>query len=395
MSDQQFLRNEPESVPSVDEAGDVWRKEIHRHVDRYRTRRGRRLEGAYSMRFPFPPAERAVSLAEPPKAIEFPGSRDPRETVDGHPGDISAASQGEPEIPVFVQQHIAAAVQQMVAAEAIAGSGNPGEISLEPRSEAEPSARKLSPSEMQLAPAALPEWPAAGTQAQDAPGTDTQAEDARPRVAVAPRPNVRRKVIAFPRHLMATPDVAYRLADPVLPEPPRILDVPEELEAVRGTPFLDGLTFDGKAPAQPGLPEQVELPFRPVSIAQRGYAVAIDALLVAAASGIFAATAYHFLPQAPAGKSLLATAAIVPVLLWFVFQYLLLVYGGATPGMRASGIKLLTFGGTTPKMGQRRNRAIGLCLSTASLAMGLLWAFVDVDALCWHDRMSQTYLTSL
>ncbi len=26
--------------------------------------------------------------------------------------------------------------------------------------------------------------------------------------------------------------------------------------------------------------------------------------------------------------------------------------------------------------------------------MGLLWALVDVDMLCWHDRISQTYLTS-
>ena len=26
--------------------------------------------------------------------------------------------------------------------------------------------------------------------------------------------------------------------------------------------------------------------------------------------------------------------------------------------------------------------------------MGLLWAFVDIDALCWHDRISRTYLAS-
>jgi hypothetical protein len=25
--------------------------------------------------------------------------------------------------------------------------------------------------------------------------------------------------------------------------------------------------------------------------------------------------------------------------------------------------------------------------------MGLLWALVDVDGLCWHDRISRTYLT--
>ena len=27
--------------------------------------------------------------------------------------------------------------------------------------------------------------------------------------------------------------------------------------------------------------------------------------------------------------------------------------------------------------------------------MGLLWSLVDVDALCWHDRISHTYLTKI
>jgi hypothetical protein len=36
---------------------------------------------------------------------------------------------------------------------------------------------------------------------------------------------------------------------------------------------------------------------------------------------------------------------------------------------------------------------MALYFSTASFVMGLLWAFVDVGALCWHDRISRTYLT--
>ena len=31
-------------------------------------------------------------------------------------------------------------------------------------------------------------------------------------------------------------------------------------------------------------------------------------------------------------------------------------------------------------------------LAALSLGMGLMWIFVDVDALCWHDRLSHTYL---
>ena len=53
MSEQQYS-HKPSDADSASEADDIWRKEIHAHVDRYRTRRGRRVEGAYSMRFPFP-----------------------------------------------------------------------------------------------------------------------------------------------------------------------------------------------------------------------------------------------------------------------------------------------------------------------------------------------------
>ena len=43
-------------------------------------------------------------------------------------------------------------------------------------------------------------------------------------------------------------------------------------------------------------------------------------------------------------------------------------------------------------MRQRRHRVLGFYLSALSLGMGLMWVFVDVDGLCWHDRLSQTYL---
>src|ERR1700759_661316 len=45
----------------------LWRDEVQARVAGYRSRRGRRIEGAFSMRFPFPPAEAAPSapLAEP------------------------------------------------------------------------------------------------------------------------------------------------------------------------------------------------------------------------------------------------------------------------------------------------------------------------------------------
>ena len=79
-------------------------------------------------------------------------------------------------------------------------------------------------------------------------------------------------------------------------------------------------------------------------------------------------------------------------LLWSVYQYLFVVYAGKTLGMMAAKIRLRTFKGKAPTLRQRRHRVLGFYFSALSLGMGLMWMLVDVDALCWHDRLSQTYL---
>jgi uncharacterized RDD family membrane protein YckC len=208
-----------------------------------------------------------------------------------------------------------------------------------------------------------------------------------------PRPRAQRKVIAFPRQATGAPEM-HRLADPVLLEQPRILDVPEELEALPTTPFLDGLQFGPTT--QPVIAvhaDNVELPFRAAGRAHRLYAGLLDCLLVAAGTAVFAAVSYKMLPKLTFSKPVLVTAATLPLLLWAVYQYLLLVYGGATAGMRIAKIRLSTFTGKSPCRHKRRQRVMALYFSMASFVMGLLWALVDVDSLCWHDRISRTYLT--
>jgi uncharacterized RDD family membrane protein YckC len=85
--------------------------------------------------------------------------------------------------------------------------------------------------------------------------------------------------------------------------------------------------------------------------------------------------------------------AAAAVLLWNAYQYLFVVHAGKTIGMMAARIKLRTFQGKSPALRQRRNRVLGFYLSTLSLGMGLMWALVDVDTLCWHDRLSRTCLS--
>src|SRR5690242_19556469 len=52
--------------------GDLWRQEVQARVTGYRSRSGRRIEGAFSMRFPFPDAE-DVPLAESDRSQLAPG----------------------------------------------------------------------------------------------------------------------------------------------------------------------------------------------------------------------------------------------------------------------------------------------------------------------------------
>jgi uncharacterized RDD family membrane protein YckC len=175
---------------------------------------------------------------------------------------------------------------------------------------------------------------------------------------------------------------------------PRILDVPEELQAIPTTPFLDGLQFETPtAASELHDNEHVDLPFHPARTSQRLLAGGVDVSVVGASVAVFAAVAYKILAKPPLTKPLVLGIAAVVALLWSAYQYLFVVHAGTTVGMLAARLRIRTFQGEAPVLRQRRNRILGFYLSTLSLGMGLMWAFVDVDELCWHDRLSRTYLS--
>ncbi len=43
----------------------------------------------------------------------------------------------------------------------------------------------------------------------------------------------------------------------------------------------------------------------------------------------------------------------------------------------------------------RRWRVLASYLSAVSLGMGYAWVFLDEDSLCWHDRITHTYLAPI
>jgi len=322
----------PATADASEAPPQVWRNEVHARVAGYRSRRGRRIEGAFSMRFPFPP-ENAASAPE--------ANADSEGASDATPLESAAVN---------------------------AGSDAPSASAVEFFQNNEVGAQSL------------PEMPAVAN-----------AADERQEIEPAPARRARRKVIAFPR---PATEPREPWSEPPLPDQPRILDVPEQLPAYPTTPLLDGLQFPSREPqAAAASADHVELPLQAVAVGQRLRAGVVDGAIVFAATGIFAAACYKLLPRLTLTKPLLATAAAMPLLLWAAYHYLFLIYAGATAGMRRAGIRLSSFKGGFPSRRQRRNRCIALFFSTASLTMGLLWALVDVDALCWHDRISRTYLT--
>jgi uncharacterized RDD family membrane protein YckC len=150
-------------------------------------------------------------------------------------------------------------------------------------------------------------------------------------------------------------------------------------------------------PAQPEetavvVPEEAgpALPVAPFS--QRALAAVVDCLIVLAACTGFALIALRMAGELPHGRLALALVSLIPNLFWAVYQYLFLVYSGATPGMEMAQLSLETFDGTEPGRRTRRFRALAMAVSCMSLGLGYLWALVDEDRLCWHDRITRTYL---
>ncbi|MFZ0819264.1 MAG: RDD family protein [Candidatus Acidiferrales bacterium] len=84
----------------------------------------------------------------------------------------------------------------------------------------------------------------------------------------------------------------------------------------------------------------------------------------------------------------------IAALLYTQYFTLFTVMGGATPGMMIGGLRLVSFDGTAPRPAQLAWRSFGYLISGGTVFMGFLSTLWDEDQLSWHDRISQTYITS-
>jgi uncharacterized RDD family membrane protein YckC len=219
-----------------------------------------------------------------------------------------------------------------------------------------------------------------------------------PPVAQEPAPVAQGNLIVFRRPLLEPPLLPKPSRDE-LAEPmnnrPRILEVPEDImPAVQGSLFPEiRLDADEQETSHQHEPE-IEVPLRVALVSERLLASLTDVGVVMAASLLFAGMAWHALPDVPHAKTFWMVLGAVTLLLWAVYQHLFLLCAGRTLGMSFRGIRLSTFDGRVPEWEERSNRARSMVISFAPVALGFLWALVDEDTLCWHDRISQTFPTT-
>ena len=198
------------------------------------------------------------------------------------------------------------------------------------------------------------------------------------------------RIIAFPR-VSPVPIPLDELAEPVF-DRPRIL---EALEVAPPPPALGGILMEPVEEEEIEKRPGFDMPLQSATVEQRLLAAAVDAVIVFAASIMFGYLFLRIAALRPALPSSLAALAAVAGVFWAAYEYLLLVYTGRTPGLQAARLRLSRFDGTPASRSVRRWRVLASILSAISLGMGYLWCLLDEDALCWHDRVTHTYLGPL
>jgi uncharacterized RDD family membrane protein YckC len=208
-----------------------------------------------------------------------------------------------------------------------------------------------------------------------------------PRILPAATTETTAKVIEFASYNPA-PRAFDELAEPVF-DRPRIIDTPE---LVPPPPALGGILIEPvEEPANERRPG-FEIPLQAAPMIRRMAASAIDATVVISAFAAFAYIFFRITAQLPPLTKLTGTGALLIGLFWSAYQYLLLVYSGTTPGLKLARLELHRFDGSPVPVRIRRWRVLTSVLSGLSLGLGYAWCFLDEDKLCWHDRITRTYM---
>lgn len=216
-----------------------------------------------------------------------------------------------------------------------------------------------------------------------APAIEIQAEQP----SAAP-PDGATKILEFPRSSFMPPVVVDELAEPVFHRP-RILEVPEVLPP---PPALGGISIEPSEELKDERRPGFETPLKPARLTRRILAGMTDALAVVTSFAAFAYIFFRITSFVPPLRQGMEVAAALLAGFWAAYQYLLLMRAGSTPGLKLAKLELSRFDGRPVPRSLRRWRVLAAALSGLSLGLGYAWCFLDEDELCWHDRITHTYM---
>ena len=83
---------------------------------------------------------------------------------------------------------------------------------------------------------------------------------------------------------------------------------------------------------------------------------------------------------------------LLSALFWSAYQYLLLVYSGTTPGLKLAKLELHRFDGSPVPLRLTPLARVTSVLSGLSSAWATPGASSTKTRLCWHDRITRTYM---
>jgi uncharacterized RDD family membrane protein YckC len=196
------------------------------------------------------------------------------------------------------------------------------------------------------------------------------------------------RILEFPRATTVPSSWVNELAEPVM-DRPRILDVPEVAPI---PPALGGIMIEPVQKPEEEKRPGIEIPMLTAEMWRRILAGVLDGVFVGAAVALFGYIFIKMTGLVPAMRPAIIGGALLTGFFWFGYQYLLIVYSGTTLGLKAAGLELSRFDGASVPRPLRRWRVLGSFLSGGSLCLGYLWSFLDEDQLCWHDRITKTYM---
>ncbi|MDE3187753.1 MAG: RDD family protein [Acidobacteriota bacterium] len=156
-------------------------------------------------------------------------------------------------------------------------------------------------------------------------------------------------------------------------------------------PAWSGIELDD-LPQEAGTQSEMAATLQLAPLSLRLMATVVDTALIVGVVGAAIALAAGHLQHPPAMKAAELAAVAALLATGVLYNALFLTLAHATPGMMFARISLCTFDDECPSRAQLRGRLGAMLLSLLPVGLGLMWAVFDEDHLCWHDRLSRTYL---